>query len=370
MPRFRMFIGASVVALPMLFGPASAATLTVMNLNDSGLGSLRAELGLAGSGDIIVFVTGLTGPIPLASSLSVGQSVAIQGPGAGIITLDGQATVRVIDITAGTLTLSGVTIANGLTVARGGGIEIASGAGLSVSDSVFTGNHGPNGGGIDNLAGGNLTVDTSTFSNNTATSVGGGAIMNFGAATVTDSTFIGNTAQINGGALNNQPGAVLTVENNTFSGNQSTGQGGAMSNLGTVTVINNTFSGNAGGGGAAIATAPATMTLYNNIFADNVAASSPGAISPLSTGTVSNNVFFDNTASGVEDDQTGYGSSNFVLAGAEPLSPLANNGGPTQTEFPVAGGAAVCAGSVALLPGGLTTDQRGSPRTAPNGGAS
>ena len=368
MPHIRTVIRASVLALPMVFGAANASTLTVTSTNDSGGGSLRQAIGSAAPGDLIVFDPAATGTIALATSLTIAQSVTIQGPGAGNITLDGQSTVRVISLTAGTLTLSGVTIANGLTVARGGGVEIGNGATLNVSDSLFTGNQAANGGAIDN-GGGTLTVATSTFQNNTATSVGGGSIINSGTATVTGNTFLDNAAPLNGGAVNNQPSGVLTLENNTFSGNSTSGAGGgAVSNLGTMTVINDSFSGNSAADGAAIATGPATMTLYNNVFADNVAASSPGAISPASTGTLSHNVFFNNTAGGVEDDQTGYGSSNFVTTGAEPLGPLANNGGPTQTQLPLPAGAAVCAGSVALLPGGLTTDQRGFPRTSLNNG--
>jgi hypothetical protein len=370
MLHIRTVMRASVVALPMIFGAANASTLTVTNTSDSGSGSLRLAIASAVPGDLIVFDPAAIGTIALATSLSVAQSVTIQGPGAGNITLDGQGAVRVINLTAGTLTLSGVTVANGLAAAaKGGGVDIANGATLNVSGSVFIGNHAGNGGAISAEVGGTLTVATSTFQNNAGTTVGGGGIINFGTATVRGNTFLNNTASINGGAVDNQPNATLILENNTFSGNTSVGQAGAVSNLNVLTAINNTFSANQGSSGAAIATGTATITLYNNVFADNVATAAPGAISPVSNGTASNNVFFNNTAGGVEDDQSGYGSSNFVLAGAEPLSPLANNGGPTQTQLPIANGAAVCTGSVALLPGDLTTDQRGFPRTTSGNGA-
>src|ERR1700744_3961214 len=113
MQHIRTAIRASVVALPMIFGSAHASTVTVTNTNDSGGGSLRQALVSASAGDLIVFDPGATGTIALATSLTIGQSVTIQGPGAGAITLDGQGAVRVINITAGTLTLSGVTLANG-----------------------------------------------------------------------------------------------------------------------------------------------------------------------------------------------------------------------------------------------------------------
>jgi len=154
------------------------------------------------------------------------------------------------------------------------------------------------------------------------------------------------------------------VINSTFFDNSSGSLGGAVSSLGTLTIINSTFATNQGSSGSAIATGNANVTLYNNVFADNVAAGPPGALN-LPGSTSSTNVFFNNTAGGTPDDQTGYGTSNFIVATAEPLGPLADDGGPTQTMMPVAGGDAICAGDVALVPDGVTTDQRGFPRTSP-----
>ena len=45
------------------------------------------------------------------------------------------------------------------------------------------------------------------------------------------------------------------------------------------------------------------------------------------------------------------------------LSPLGNYGGPTPTQFPVAGSPAIGAGSIALIPNGAPQDQRGFART-------
>ena len=60
-------------------------------------------------------------------------------------------------------------------------------------------------------------------------------------------------------------------------------------------------------------------------------------------------------------------SSDLTGTGAHPLaaklSPLGNYGGPTQTIVPLAGSPALEAGSVFLIPAGVTTDQRGLPRT-------
>ncbi|MFL6235831.1 MAG: hypothetical protein ACJ76N_22060 [Thermoanaerobaculia bacterium] len=65
---------------------ADAATFQVINLNDSGAGSLRDAIGQANAAagaDTITFQAGLTGTITLTSGqLSIIDSVDIQGPGA------------------------------------------------------------------------------------------------------------------------------------------------------------------------------------------------------------------------------------------------------------------------------------------------
>ena len=362
---------ATLVATICLIGaPVRAATLNVTNLNDSGAGSLRAILAGGAPGDTVQFASGVTGTIALASSLSITKNITILGPGSGSLTLDGQGTVRVIDIsTASTVALSNLTIANGRSAALGGGINTTAGVTLTLSDCVFSGNRGANGGGINVAAGSTLSVSACTFQGNVATAVGGGAIFTFGTATVTGSTFIANTAPINGGAFNVQPGGTLTLTNSTLSGNTSGGLGGALSNLGTVTMINNTFAGNQGSSGSVFATGSDTVTLSNNVFMNNASSAGSGAINPSPvTYTASNNVFFNNTVTGVPDDAAGYGSTNFIVAAAAPLGALGNNGGTTQSMAPVASSAALCAGSVAIVPSGLTLDQRGFPRvTSVNG---
>src|SRR5690349_21903848 len=73
--------------------PASAATFTVVNTNDSGTGSLRQAIieanGAAGPDDI-VFAPTLQGTIVLTSGqLMVTDSLTIAGPGAGKISVSG-----------------------------------------------------------------------------------------------------------------------------------------------------------------------------------------------------------------------------------------------------------------------------------------
>lgn len=360
MHYFRSLVTAGAIALALVGGSVSAATLTVLNTNDSGAGSLRDRLAAAAAGDTIVFAPGVTGTISLASTLTVSQDLVLQGPGAANLTISGSGALRVFTVGAGVFTLSAVTIANGAAVGLGGGVDITGGT-LHLRDSVLQVNSASNGGGIAVGAGSTLTATGTTFANNTTSAVGGGAIIVQGSATVTGNTFIGNTAPINGGAINVQPSGLLTAVNNTFRANTSGSLGGAFSSLGTTTLINNTFSANVASSGAVLATGNADATLHNNVFADNSASSSPSVLAGAFTAS-SHNVFFNNRAAGLADDQTGQGTVNYVTTTTQPLGPLGNHGGLTQTMLPLQGGAAICAGSTALLPGGISQDQRGFQR--------
>ena len=64
------------------------------------------------------------------------------------------------------------------------------------------------------------------------------------------------------------------------------------------------------------------------------------------------------------DGSSGWVGSDLTGTVATPLNamlaPLANNGGPTQTMALLPGSLAIDAGNNALIPGGVTTDQRGT----------
>src|SRR6516162_4787960 len=88
---------------------------TVMNLNDSGLGSLRQALIDTPSGGTVDFQSGLTGPITLITGeLLIDKDLTIAGPGADVITVSGNNASRVFDIAASfTVNISGLTISAG-----------------------------------------------------------------------------------------------------------------------------------------------------------------------------------------------------------------------------------------------------------------
>src|SRR6201987_6421652 len=106
-----MLLCAAVVSVHSSYGN----TITVTNTNDSGPGSLRDALAVANDGDTID-ATGVSGTILLTSGeLQINNSVTINGPGAGNLAVNGNATSRVFHNFASNVTISGFTIINGFT---------------------------------------------------------------------------------------------------------------------------------------------------------------------------------------------------------------------------------------------------------------
>src|SRR6266498_4006578 len=179
-----------------------ATTITVINTNDSGSGSLRQALSDANNGDTIDFDSSLEGQIITLTSgqLLVNRSVGISGLGADNLTVDGNANDRVFYINPNnTVTISGLTITNGVVVGDGAGIYNDR-ATLTVSNCTVSDNSGS---GIFNLNA-ELTVSNCTISGNS-----GGGIFNYGFSgsgtatlTVTNSTLSGNSASQGGGIYN------------------------------------------------------------------------------------------------------------------------------------------------------------------------
>src|SRR4051812_21876180 len=105
-------------------GEAAGQVVTVTDLGDSATdtGSLRNAVLSATSGTTINFAPNLTGVISLTAPLTISTDLTIVGPGATTpITLDGQGSTGVLDVTCCTVAISGLTIAHG-QAPQGGGI--------------------------------------------------------------------------------------------------------------------------------------------------------------------------------------------------------------------------------------------------------
>jgi Divergent InlB B-repeat domain/Right handed beta helix region len=255
-----------------------ATTCTVNSTADSGSGTLRDCL--AGTADTID-ATGVSGTILLTSGeLQVTHGVTINGPGAANLAVDGNATFRVFDNFASNVTISGLTITNGLAADGIGGGGILNRGGLALIDSNVVSNVAGNGccydgGGMYNLGGATLTVTDSTISGNSA-SYDGGGIENQGTVTVSNSLISNNSAARDGGGIDGNGGLSITVGNSTISGNSASGGGGGMCACGyggpTTTITNSTISNNSanvGGGIYNLAQAPSGLTVLNSTISGN-----------------------------------------------------------------------------------------------------
>ena len=147
----------------------------------------------------------------------------------------------------------------------------------------------------------------------------------------------------------------------TFSGNSASVVGGGLYgglNSGT-TLTDCTISGNSAGKGGGLYNTISTVTLGNTIVAGNTASSS----GPDVLGTFSSQ---GNNLIGETDGSSGWVGSDLTGTIASPLdpllAPLAYYGGPTETMPLLPGSPAIGAGNIALIPGGITTDERGYAR--------
>ncbi|HEY1522806.1 MAG TPA: Ig-like domain repeat protein [Solirubrobacteraceae bacterium] len=393
--RFVVGVAAAVVGLAIAAEGASAAVYSVNTLADNPAASsecsgapsdcsLRQALDKATPGDIITF--GVTGTIMLSAPngpLVVSSDVTIDGPGSRRLAVDGGGSIQILSALPPTaLSISGLTFQNGQatstgsSVAQGGAISYQGAGTLTLTDDAFV-NDSAQGSSTGNLGGAvatdsnaTLSVNASSFTRDSASTdadnsfASGGAIYASGPLNIDGSTFADNTVTLPSGEA--EGGAVaggVTIDNSTFTGNEATdsggqccGEGGALF-AGGGTLTDDTFEGNvASTSGAAISGARGLIA-YGTIISRNsltfgVAAECDGG--------------FANAASTTSYNLEGpTGHSCFQGPTVDPmLGPLADNGGPTQTE-------AITPSSAAY--GGVPTsacreapflqvDQRGRPR--------
>ena len=309
------------------------STCVVNHLADdwvgSGLnGSLRYCIANAVDGDAVTFaVTGTINLDTYPGELELAHNIRIEGPGANLLTVRRDFDnlgpyFRIFSVPpAATVSISGLTVANGYSRSFGGGIA--------------------------NF--GTLTLDKTAVVGNTADEcpsgkcgfpppASGGGIGNNGTLTINDSTISGNHARRDGGGIANGDyftweGGSVTLNNSTVAGNRASAGGGIYKTSGaaTLTISNSTIARNEaliGGGGGIRGQA----TLRNTIRALNS-----------------------------DDPTTGHIDGSYNLIGGDPLlGSLQDNGGPTQTMALLTASPALNAGDPAQLG---VPDQRGVVRS-------
>ena len=377
-----MGVGAAAI----MAGPAAAESWTVTNLNDSGSGSLRQALNSINlSPDVfstVVFQSGLTGDINLQSPLVIFHPVAITGPGADKIALNGGGTQQIFaanetGITPPfTLTIADLTLKGGHSSTAGdqGGAIHSVETDLTLARDVISGNSTTvYGGAIYAEQGGSLKIKDTTFSNNS--SQYGGALAAIGLPVKIDSTtFSGNTASHAAGAIllpELAGDTSLDVTNSTFTGNSTAtdsstvggwGFGGAIAGLesvgtASINLKSSTISGNTAASGGGIGGYFTSATVANTIVGGNQAGAGPDINSTFKNPNVpasptvhtafdSSFSLIGNTSAAMINDAVA--GSN--VTGVSPaLGPLADNGGFTKTMQPADTSPVVNKGSTDLL---------------------
>jgi len=305
---------------------ADATTIIVSNTNDSGPGSLRQALSIANDGDVID-ATGISGVIILTSGeLLVSRSVTINGAGADLLAVDGNASSRVFQVTPGrTVTISDLTIRNGHAPAADGG-GILNDATLTITNCTVSGNTAGHGGGTFNA--GTLTIVNCTISGNTAA--------------------IGNPAAEGAGTYN-ADASTLTITNSTFSGNAAANYGGASFNLGALQIANSTLSGN-----SSVLFAGGVLNLGTFQIGNTILNRGDSGVNITNFGTVTSLGY--NLSS---DDAGGFLTGPSDQINTDPLlGPLQDNGGPTFTHELLPGSPGINAGNPGFTPPPFF-DQRG-----------
>jgi hypothetical protein len=294
--------------LEMLEDRCLLSTLTVINNNDSGTGSLRAQIAAASAGDTITFASGgLTGgqTITLTSgSLVPTVNVTITDAGAPAVSIV-SATSRIFDfplsspstltaVTIQDLTLNG-TANDGTT---GGAIHIAtiSAFSLTIDSCNITGTlagagAATRGGAVsvtglnDSLSVTNCAIGGTVSTVNTVSNNDAGAlyVATNQTVSVTSSTLSGN---VTGSTTSNEGGAVyqnsgtLNLTNCTLSGSSAGRGGGFYQQGGTANLTSCTISGNtATSNGGGVYLGKGTLNLTNCTIANNTAGNQGGGIS-------------------------------------------------------------------------------------------
>jgi hypothetical protein len=240
---------------------------------------------------------------------------------------------RVLQVVAGTATISGITFTGGSPPTGQGG-AILNNATVSLVDSTLIGNRAPSsnsdGGGIAS-PGTAMTLLRDTITGNTTGEFGGGVDIDGGTASITNTTITNNIGPNDGGGVDIDTNGAVAFVNDTINGNSTSTTGG-------------------NGGGVWIE--GSNVSFLNTIVANNTGLPGHEDCNDHSSTDLGHNL-----------DSTGTcftpSASNGDITANPVLGPLQNNGGQTDTEALLAGSPAINAGSNTGCP---STDQRGVTR--------
>ncbi len=365
-----------------IVGAASLDGVTISDNQTGGVGGGATIFSYSpAGGDTTITNSTITGNTATASAGSYTYPTA----GGGLALFNGDAQPATISNTE----ISGNTARYQVYAADGGGLATIGRVTINGSQINDNKSAGPGAGGIDSgakYALGLSMTDTTVSGNTSATGAGG--IDALGRATISRSTISGNSGGVGGVLAYTCPcygsyGA--DISNSTVYGNHAedvsgapgpTGYGGGVylggpyqSTISNSTITANTATNGGGGvftygndGGGSYDIAPRAIS--STIVAGNSAGGSPNDLAEEHVGpafgfTAGNSLIQNKGSAPVISDPAG---SNIFNTSPE-LRTLADNGGPTLTQRPLASSPAINAGRA----NGLTVDQRGLPRTNAGG---
>jgi CSLREA domain-containing protein/uncharacterized repeat protein (TIGR01451 family) len=328
-------------------GPTPITLFLVTTVDDSNDGScgdvcsLRDAIQQAnntpGGSSIIFSLSGaapwtitLNGPLPVLNTYGGTQNMSISGPGAdnltvqrnpnynsGLASLPQYQIFRIFNVTtSGAVSISGMTIANGLAFSQtdylGGGIQNYNAGTVNITNCVLTnnnavrwfdnvGNQGPYalGGAIANRAGGTITIASSTI----------------GSVPITSSTSTSPNGADYGGGMYNDGSGIVNIINSVIGGsgfgNEAT-WGGGIYNDGIVNAAGTTFNNNSAVFGGGIFN-NGTVTVVGSTFASNQSTQDGGGIYNTNTAAVSvtSSTFYLNSTSGLDGSHSASGGAIF-----------------------------------------------------------
>ncbi len=305
---------------PVQVGTEVNATWNVTDPNgNAGSGSLTDvtlpyAVSHALSGDTIAVPNGL-GVITLNATLTLTQSIAIDGYASWATAISGNNSVRAFSINSGvTATIYALTIENGLA---NSGAGIYNTGNLTLSDDAITDCGSPS---------------------NTANRYGAG-IYNSGTLLMVGSTVSNNVCYSDGGGIYNS--GTANLYNDTIFANEAYTDGGGIANVGTLSLTSCTVADNSGWNNASNLPLNGGGIFQNGMASlDNtiVAGDSTTGAGPDIDGSVTANYSLIGNISGT----TYSGSNNFLNFSAGLASALAYNGGSVP--------------NLALLPGSVALE--------------
>jgi hypothetical protein len=278
-----------------------------------------------------------------SGELAISEGVTINGPGARLLTIIGNASVTTADIFNIAASATTTTKISGITIEKSGRNGISNAGKLELSDVAIKESRGA---GIYNTA--RLMVNRTLVYNNSNAGIrltGTSTAVNISNTTVT-----GNSSPDNGGGINSASSDV-TLNNLTINKNTAITNGGGLYYSGQATGIN----------------------VRNTIIAENTALSGPDVFANTGVNFFSrgNNLIGKNAgnngfANGTNGDKVGT-----LAAAVNPLlGPLQNNGGQTDTRALDLASPAINAGNMCVSDlsctqntnpaAALSTDQRGA----------